>query len=92
MTCYSLREGHFHRERGMDQEAKTGAPGPSIEAFMTAEYWWREDAAIVLLGEQGGVTVFEIRFWDGCRYVGHTEMTVFARVDDLVARQCCIDG
>ena len=29
--------------------------------------------------------MFEIRFWDGCRYVGHTEMTVFERVDALVA-------
>ena len=36
-------------------EPKTeGAPGPSIDAFMTAEYWWCEDAAIVLPGEQAG--------------------------------------
>ena len=39
----------------------------------------------MLPGEKGGSTVFEISFWDGCRYVGHTDSTVFECVDDLVA-------
>ena len=67
-------------------EAKTeGVPGPSSDALMTARHWWREDAARMLPGEKGGSTVFEISFWDGCRYVGHTDSTVFECVDDLVA-------
>ena len=55
---------------------------------MTAVAWWREDASWLLPGEQGGATVFEIRFWDGCRHLAHTDaaaLSVFERVDDLVA-------
>ena len=44
-------------------EPKTGGPGPSIDAFMPAGH--REDAAMLLPGEQGGVTVFEIRSGTG---------------------------
>ena len=43
---------------------------------------------MLLPGEAQGVTVFEVRFWDGCRHVGYTDAaapTVFERVDDLVA-------
>ena len=58
---------------------------PSVDPSMTARHWWREDAVRMLPGEQGGATVFEIRFWDGCRYLGHTERNLFERVDDLVA-------
>ena len=53
-----------------------------------AEDWWQDEAVRLLPGEYGGVTVFEIVFWDGCRYIGHTDSTdacVFERVDDLVA-------
>ena len=53
-----------------------------------ARQWWREDASRLLPGEVQGVTVFEIRFWDGCRHLDHTDgvaQTVFERVDDLVA-------
>ena len=70
----------------MDMETKTeGVPGPSSGALMTARHWWREDVVRMLPGEKGGSTVFEISFWDGCRYVGHTDSTVFECVDDLVA-------
>ena len=51
----------------------------------TARQWWREDAAMLLPEERGGETVFEIRFWDGYRYIGHTDSSVFERVDNLVA-------
>ena len=70
----------------MDKKSDTeGVPGPSIDASMTARHWWREDGSMLLPGEKGGSTVFEISFWDGCRYVGHTETTVFECADDLVA-------
>ena len=55
------------------------------ERIQFARDWWRDAAVVLLPGEQGGVTVFEVQFWDGCRYVGHTDSTVFERVDDLVA-------
>ena len=61
---------------------------PSVDASMTARHWWGEDAVRMLPGEQGGATVFEVRFWDGCRHLGHTDaayLSVFERVDDLVA-------
>ena len=70
----------------MDKKSDTeGVPGPSIDASMTARHWWREDGSMLLPGEKGGSTVFEISFWDGGRYVGHPETTVFECVDDLVA-------
>ena len=73
-------------ESGMDKKSDTeGVPGPAIDASMTARHWWREDGSMLLPGEKGGSTVFEISFWDGCRYVGHTETTVFEYADDLVA-------
>ena len=55
---------------------------------MTAGSWWREDAGLRLPGEEASSTVFELAFWDGCRYLGHTDVaapTAFERVDDLVA-------
>ena len=36
-----------------------------------------------LPGEEGGATVFQIEFRDGCRYFGYTEGGVFARVAAL---------
>ena len=58
--------------------------GSAFDVSMTADHWWR-DGGQLLPGEQGAVTVFEIRFWDGCRHLGHTDMTVSECVDDLVA-------
>ena len=70
----------------MDKEPKKqGVPFPSVDASMTTRAWWFEDAVRMLPGELGGATVFEIRFWDGCRYLGHTDSSVFECVDDLVA-------
>lgn len=63
----------------------TGGPVPSVDGRMTASDWWSGADVRLLPGEGGGATVFEISFSDGCRYIGHTEMTVFGRVDDLVA-------
>ena len=69
----------------MCEASKTGVvSGPTFDVSMTAGHWWRDDGQL-LPGEEGGATVFEIRFWDGCRHLGHTEMTVFECVDDLVA-------
>ena len=53
-----------------------------------ARQWWREDASRLLPGEEAGVSVFEVRFWDGCQHLGHTDAvapTVFERADDLIA-------
>ena len=58
--------------------------GSAFDVSMTADHWWR-DGGQLLPGEQGAVTVFEIRFWDGCRHLGHTDMTVSECVDGLVA-------
>ena len=78
-----------HTGIGMDMESKTGVSGPSVDPSMTARDWWRdEDASGLLPREQGGVTVFEVAFWDGCKHLGHTDAvtpSVFERVDDLVA-------
>ena len=71
-------------ESVMNQKSEIdGVPDPSVDAYMTAGHWWRDDDAWLLPGEQGGVTVFEIRFWDGCRHLAHTDAadtTVFERV------------
>ena len=70
----------------MNQESEIdGVSARSVDSSMTARDWWREDAAMVIPGERGGVTVFELAFWDGCRHLDHTDSTVFERVDDLVA-------
>ena len=73
----------------MNQESEIdGVSARSVDASMTAGSWWREDAGLRLPGEEASATVFEVRFWDGCRYLGHTDEvtpTAFERVDDLVA-------
>ena len=58
---------------------------PSVDPSMTARHWWREDAVRMLPGEQGGATVFEIRFWMDAGTWVNTERNLFERVDDLVA-------
>ena len=37
-----------------------------------ARHWWQESDGLLLPGETGRVTVFEILFQDGCRYFGFT--------------------
>ena len=74
----------------MDIEPKTKGDGEgSVDVFESAKRWWSEDGALVLPGEEeGGVTVFEVRFWDGCCFLGHTDtacLSVFERLDDLIA-------
>ena len=39
----------------------------------------------LLPGEEGGSTVFEIQFWDGCCISYTAALTVLERVDELVA-------
>ena len=47
-----------------------------------AKEWWR-DGAMLLPGEAGGATVFEILYQDGCRHFGFTGMPVFDRLGEL---------
>ena len=45
--------------------------------------WWQEDGRPLLPGEGDGVTLFEVRFQDQCRYFGLTEIGVFERLVEL---------
>ena len=68
---------------GIDKAPKIEVnAGLSVDVSNAAGHWWRNDAVRVLPGEQGGVTVFQVLFWGGCRHLGHTDSTVFERVDD----------
>ena len=73
----------------MDKRSEIdGVTDRSVDASMADGHWWRTDVVFLLPGEvEGGVTVFETRFWDGCCYIGYTDtaLTVFESVDDLVA-------
>ena len=69
----------------MTTDGRRDVPDRFAEVYVVAMDRWRDAAVVLLPGEQGGEKVFEIRFWDGCRYVGHTDLSVFERVDDLVA-------
>ena len=57
-----------------------------FDASEIARQWWLERDC--RLPGEGGITVFEVAFWDGCRYVGYMDAAVtnvFECVDDLVA-------
>ncbi len=60
-------------------------PDGLVDASALVAEWWENVAGRRLPGENGGFTVFAIEFWDGCRYVGVTEMRILDAVDDLVA-------
>ena len=62
-----------------------GGPGRMVEMNLVAKEWWSGADTRLLPGEEGGVTVFAILFWDGCQYLRLTDSDVFERVDDLVA-------
>ena len=54
------------------------------ELCVVARTWWDGDDVRFLPGEAGGHTVFEIEFWDGCRFFGCTRESLFQRVASLV--------
>ena len=54
-----------------------------VSAFVAE--WWGSAAGGVLPGEVAATTVFVVEFWDGCRFVGVTDMSILDAVDDLVA-------
>ena len=64
--------------------ANETAAGP-VDASAFAAEWWGIAEGRRLPGEAAAFTVFAIEFWDGCRYVGVTEMSILDAVDDLVA-------
>ena len=53
-------------------------------AALVAE-WWENAEGRWLLGEkgEGGYTVYDVEFWDGCRFVGYTQGRVFECVSEL---------
>ena len=63
--------------------ALRGPSGRFIESYRVATDWWQSLGERRLPGEEGGVTVFQIEFRDGCRYFGYTEGSVFGRVAAL---------
>ena len=64
----------------MEQAEIEGAFDRSIDAAMVAGHWWQESNGVLLPGENGHITVFEILFQDECRYFGFTGTTVFRRL------------
>ena len=53
----------------------------STAAFVTE--WWDSVVGRRLPGEAGGITVYGIEFWDGCRFFDYTQGSVFERVSEL---------
>ncbi len=64
--------------------ANETAAGP-VDASAFAAEWWGSAEGRRLPGEAAAFTVFAMEFWDGCRYVGVTEMSILDAVDGLVA-------
>ncbi len=60
-------------------------PDGLVDASAFAAEWWGSAEGRRLPGEAAAFTIFAIEFWDGCRYVGVTEMRILDAVDDLVA-------
>ena len=60
-------------------------PDGLVDASAFAAEWWGSAEGRRLPGEAAAFTVFAIEFWDGCRYVGVTDMSILDAVDDLVA-------
>ena len=60
-----------------------GVPDRSADLGLLARDWWQENDGRLLPGEAGGITVFAIEFWDGCRVFDYTPGAVFERVSEL---------
>ena len=65
----------------MDKEITSNERSAEIHQLVTD--WWQESGYPLLPGEGDGVTLFEVRFQDGCRYFGLTEIGVFERLVEL---------
>ena len=64
-------------------EAKVDRFADVADAAAFVAEWWENAEGRRLPGEEGGYTVFTIEFWDGCRYFGYTQGSVFECVSDL---------
>ena len=62
-----------------------GFTDQSVDAHLVAGDWWRDDGTRLLPGEEGGATVFEIEFFDGCRFFSYTVGEVSGRLAELMA-------
>ena len=60
-------------------------PAGLVDASAFAAEWWGSAEGRRLPGEAAAFTVCATEFWDGCRCVGVTEMSILDAVDDLVA-------
>ena len=45
------------------------------DPYEAAGRWWREEDSRLRPGEEGGITLFMIPLWDGCRYGGGASPT-----------------
>ena len=64
-------------------EAKVDRFADVADAAAFVAEWWENAEGRRMPGEEGGYTVFTIEFWDGCRYFGYTQGSVFECVSDL---------
>ena len=55
----------------------------TYEAAAVVAEWWEDAEGRRLHGEGGGITVYAIEFWDGCRFFDYTQGSVFERVSEL---------
>ena len=60
-----------------------GVPDGFADLGLFASDWWQEHDGRLLPGEAGGITVYGIEFWDGCRFFDYTQGSVFERVSEL---------
>ena len=61
-----------------------GVPDGFADLGLLASDWWQEHDGRPLPGEAGGITVFTIDFWDGCRFFDYTRGSVFGRLSELM--------
>ena len=61
-----------------------GVPDGFADLGLLVSDWWQEHDGRPLPGEAGGITVFTIDFWDGCRFFDYTQGSVFGRLSELM--------
>ncbi len=60
-----------------------GAADQVVDTHLVARDWWQENDGRLLPGEAGGITVYAVEFWDGCRLFDYTQGSAFQRVSEL---------
>ena len=60
-----------------------GAADQVVDTHLVAKDWWQENDGRPLPGEAGGITVYAVEFWDGCRLFDYTQGSAFQRVSEL---------